>query len=354
MKKNPICVISTGAVTPVGLNAAATAAAVRAGIAGFSEHPYMIDREGDPYVLAMAPLPEIMGAERCIRLAVPAIQETLAPLKDGVGLHLGDVPVIIGLPEQRPGWPQELEKRFLETVEELSCGQCALEKPVFLAKGHAAGLLALEAAVSELIKGRSAFCLAGGVDSYIDPDTLDWLEEHEQIHMPVNAWGFIPGEAAAFCLLCHETTAEKYDLPVKARLLAVSTAMEENRIKTETVCIGKGLTQAVRNCLAALPTGCRVDHTVCDQNGEAYRADEHGFMLARLSEYFTDPADYMAPADCWGDVGAASGSLFVNLTVAAAEKGYAQGAHTLLWAGSEGGQRAAALLQTGVKKPRAA
>ena len=88
------------------------------------------------------------------------------------------------------------------------------------------------------------------------------------------------------------------------------------------MCIGEGLTRAVRNVFQALPREIRIDYTICDQNGEAYRADEFGFMLARMSEYFIDPSDFMAPADCCGDVGAASGPLFINLLSFAAEKGY--------------------------------
>lgn len=97
-------------------------------------------------------------------------------------------------------------------------------------------------------------------------------------------------------------------------------------------------------------TSTRVDYTICDQNGEAYRADEFGFMLARLSEYFIDPSDYMAPADCWGDVGAASGPLCTNLTIFSAEKGYAKGPRTLLWTSSEGGERTAAIIEADIKE----
>jgi 3-oxoacyl-[acyl-carrier-protein] synthase-1 len=185
------------------------------------------------------------------------------------------------------------------------------------------------------------------VDSYIDADTLDWIEANEQLHTPSNAWGFIPGEAAAFCLLCTTATANRHQLPVRARLVSSASATEPNRIKTETVCIGQGLTEAVRAVVQFLPENIRIDQTYCDQNGEAYRADEYGFMLARLSEYFVDPSEYVAPADCWGDVGAASGLLFVNLLCAAAEKGYSTGFCSLLWASSEGGDRAAAILMTG-------
>lgn len=80
--------------------------------------------------------------------------------------------------------------------------------------------------------------------------------------------------------------------------------------------------------------GAKIDATLCDQNGEAYRADEFGFMLARTSEGFVNPADFEAPADCWGDVGAASGPLFVVLAAMAAKKGYAKGPRTLRQGGA--------------------
>ena len=88
---------------------------------------------------------------------------------------------------------------------------------------------------------------------------------------------------------------------------------------------------------------------ICDQNGEAYRADELGFMLVRLSERFRGGSDFLAPADCWGDVGAASVPLFVILAAAAAERGYARGPHYLVWASSEGGERGAALLRLNIE-----
>jgi 3-oxoacyl-[acyl-carrier-protein] synthase-1 len=349
--QNPVCIVGIGAVTSIGLNAPATAAAARAGIANFNDHPYMIDRYGDPYVLAMVPSLETttMGADRSIQLALPAMQEALRPLT-GFAKSVFQVEVQIGLPEDRPGFPRDLQVKFSEEVKKLKVETYTINEIAFIGKGHAAGLMALEAGSREILNSTCEFCLVGGVDSYIDPDTLDWLEDNEQLHVPTNAWGFIPGEAASFCLLCSRDTAKKYRLAVRAQLLAISTAIEENKIKTETVCLGKGLTLAVKNCLQELPGDCRIDYTICDQNGEAYRADEFGFMLSRLSERFVDPADYMAPADCWGDVGAASGPLFINSVIAAAEKGYSKGPHTLLWTSSEGGERSAAIVYADMKE----
>ncbi len=351
--QNSVCIVGVSALTSIGLNAPATAASARAGIAHFNEHPYMIDREGDPYILAMVPTLDtsIMGVDRFIHMALPAMKEALTPLTE-LGEGAVHIRAKIGVPEDRPGFPRNLQAKLSEEVKKLSTESYFISETAIIAKGYSAGLMAFESASQEIIKRTCKFCLIGGVDSYIDPDTLDWLEDNEQVHMPANAWGFIPGEAASFCLLCSQDTADKYNLPVKTRLIAISTALEENRIKTETVCIGQGLTQAVRNCLKGLPPDCRIDYTICDQNGEAYRADEFGFMLARLSEYFVDPSDYMAPADCWGDVGAASGPLFINLIVSAAEKGYSKGPHTLLWTSSEGGERTAAIFRTDIKETR--
>src|SRR5262249_36403739 len=121
---------------------------------------------------------------------------------------------------------------------------------------------------------------------------------------------------------------------------------EPNRIKTETVCIGEGLSQAFKKTLTFLPNGSRVNHTICDMNGEPYRGNEYGFAVLRSPGKFADDADFQTPADCWGDVGAASGPLFAILAAFASQKQYSPGPLTFLWASSEGGLRASALLQS--------
>ena len=193
--------------------------------------------------------------------------------------------------------------------------------------GHAAECCNA-AAQRDLAAGTQEFHLVGGVDSYMEPETLEWLEKSEQLHsagLANNAWGFIPGEAAGFCLLASEKARLRYQLSANCRVLAAGVARESSLIKTDTVCIGLGLTAAVREALTALPDGIKVDRIICDQNGEAYRANDAGFMLVRLSERFNRGSDFLAPADCWGDVGAASIPLSVALAAAAAERGYARG-----------------------------
>jgi 3-oxoacyl-[acyl-carrier-protein] synthase-1 len=254
------------------------------------------------------------------------------------------VPTIVGMPELRPGLPEKLAATVAEKLTEVGAQGCQITHRTTLPRGHSAGLIAIEFAGQMVRSGQAEFCLAGGVDSYLERDSLKWVEDCEQLHTLDNAWGFIPGEAAGFCLVCSHATATRYELNILGYLLGVAIAHEENRIKTETVCLGNGLTRTVHDVLQSLaPSDTRIDHTICDLNGEAYRADEFGFMLARTSQRFVNASDFTAPADCWGDVGAASGPLFVLLACAAAMKGYSKGPVTLLLTSSEGGDRAAAL-----------
>ncbi len=79
-------------------------------------------------------------------------------------------------------------------------------------------------------------------------------------------------------------------------------------------------------------------------NGEPYRADEFGFACLRTREAFVSASEFVAPAECWGDVSAASAPLQAMLASIAASKAYANGQYALLWGSSESGERGAMLL----------
>jgi 3-oxoacyl-[acyl-carrier-protein] synthase-1 len=341
--------VGVGACTAIGASAASTAAAVRAGIAGFCEHPYMVDTAGNKMVVAMAPyLPlEVEGVIRFVQLALPAAGEALNALH-GVSAKISAISVIVGLPPQRPGLPAELGAYVSEGLNSIADKEFLVQNVQTMEAGHSAGLMAVEAGCRLVRAGGAEFCLVGGVDSYIAPETLEWLEDCDQLHSAGelnNAWGFVPGEAAGFCLLASEKARQRCGLNALAKVVSACVSSEKNLIKTKTVCIGEGLTAAIRRVLQDLPRSQdRVDGIICDMNGEEYRAIEFGFASVRVSERFVDIADFLAPADCWGDVGAASGPLFLNLAVSAWHKGYAKGPYALLWTSSESGERTALIL----------
>ena len=350
INSNSVYIIGVGACTAIGADAASAAAAARAGIAGFSEHPGTVDTAGKKVIVAMAPYlpPDIAYVERFSQLALPAARQALNVLS-AAAAGASPIPVIVGLPPRRPGLPANLSPHLSESFARQMGQGFELTDIKTIDTGHAAGLMALETGWGLIRSGNAEFCLIGGIDSYIAPETLQWLEECEQLHSAGefnNAWGFVPGEAAGFCLLASEKMLREYRIKALARVISASTSIEKNLIKTEAVCLGEGLTAALKETLLGLPgPEDKIDETICDMNGEDYRAAEFGFASLRVSEGFVDIADFIAPADCWGDVGAASGPLFVNLAISAWLKHYAKGPHALLWASSEGGERSAMILR---------
>ncbi|WBS00589.1 beta-ketoacyl synthase N-terminal-like domain-containing protein [Pseudoduganella sp. SL102] len=352
MNGEPIHIAAPGAATAVGRDAWASAAAVRAGISGFVEHPWMIDRAGEPMRAAPAPWldPGLSGAARLAALLLPAVAQALSPVTD---LPEGAEPVrtglVLGLPAPRPGLDADVRAALVAAVR-AGFGDRLAGIEVFPA-GHAAGLLALGAAARLLHQGALDACVVAGVDSYLEAETLEWLEHCGQLHGAGtlnNAWGFVPGEGAGAVLAMRRPVAARLGCGSLGRILSVGAGMEACRIKTRTVCTGAGLTQAFRQALAPLAGGDgAITDVYCDMNGEPYRADEYAFTAVRTKEAFVSVSDFIAPADCWGDVGAAGAPLHLALAAIAGAKGYARGKLAFTWASAEGGERAAALMATG-------
>lgn len=344
--KYPVCIVGVGARTAAGLNAVSSAAAVRAAISAIEAHPYMVDKVGEPMDVAMVPVPEegLRGGERFAVLAAPALQEALAPLAT-LGTRQTPVPLVLGLPEARPGRPPTLDQDLPPALNRLGLTAPPLGRITTMPYGHAAGLMALGVGWQQIQQGHVEFCLAGSVDSYMMPETLEWLDGEKQLMSAENPSGFPPGEAAGFCLMTSTRLARRLGLKILAYVVAVATTLEKNRIKTKTICIGEGLTAAIAQVITALNLPQeKIDFTICDMNGERYRTEEFVFTILRTQAAFVDANNFMTPADCWGDVGAASGPLFASLVVAAGLRGYAEGQRALLWTSSEGGQRSAAIL----------
>jgi len=345
--ERPVYVAALGASTAVGRDAPGTAAAVRASISGFTEHPFMTDSAGEPMRAAIASWLDInlQGLERFEALLFPAIDQVLEPLAS-TGADVSMV-MAVGLPTERPGLPDDLAAGIAAGLTKRY--QRRIAARALLENGHAAGFLGLQAAVRKMTGPDATVdaCVVAGVDSYLSPETLRWLETTDQLHGAGtlnNAWGFIPGEGAGAVLLVTERALDRLNLEPLGQVLSVGRGFEQNRIKTQTVCIGEGLTTAFRDALSALPDGAKVTDVYCDMNGEPYRADEFGFAALRTKEFFESASDFIAPADCWGDVSAASASLGLVLASVAAKKSYAHGSYAFLWASSESGERGAALL----------
>ena len=322
-------VAGVGLHTLVGMSAAASAAAVRARLSRFADHPYLIDREGEPLRVAAARhLGNVQGVARLLALAAPALLEASAPLA-APSAALRPPALFLGLPERRPGFTRADADALSASLK-----TGPFSEVFALPEGGSTSAIAL--AHQAIVSDKLDVCVAGGVDSHLHQETLSWLDQRTQLSSSGSRSGFVPGEAAAFVLLCSASAARKLGLSPSLEISGVGLTDEPNRLKTPTVCLGEGLALAIGQAIQAPP-----DQVFCDLNGERYRSEEWALASLRLPELLPDPSRYQAPARVLGDVGAASGATFIALIAQALNRNYGRARRFLACTSSEAGKRAA-------------
>lgn len=310
----------------------------------------MSDAAGRPMHVALCDWLDVAlsARDRMVQCLLDAIEEAMLQVNGRrmQGEPIGTV-LLLNLPAARPGMPGVAQS----AVQAVHARLPGCFSDVRVAElGHAGSLLALQSAAGLLAGDPRLLCLVAGAESFIEPDTLEWLETDGRVHGAGdlnNAWGFVPGEGAAAVLLTHAQRAKDLGLTVHGRVVGIGSARESLIAGSDGVCLGRGLTHAFQAALESLEAGRAVSDVYCDMNGEPYRADEFAFAVCRTRERFLSASEFIAPADCWGDVGAASGVLLVSLACWKAQKLSSKGECAMAWCSSDQGERAAALIETG-------
>ena len=341
-------VVAASARTPVGLTLEASAAAVRARISRVSLHPWIVDRHAEPVRCARDALISVerVGWPRMAALSAAPLRALVASLLAGGRRWPGQVDVWLALPEERPGFDADDTRALCTALTKITSTEpreahaLAALSWQLAGRGHAGALGGVASACRRLATTAPAVCIVAGVDSYLTPQTLGWLDACDQLG---GRSGFHPGEAAGFLALANSAALAAYGWRSLAEVHAAGTAQETRVIKTDAVNRGDGLTAAVREATAALQEPA--DSVYCDLNGERYRTEEWGFVALRAPTCCRDATVYEAPASSWGDVGAASGALLVGLAVESWRRGRAAGPRALVWASSQAGLRAAVSLE---------
>lgn len=332
-----------GAATALGPTAAVTAAAARAGLNSFRDHPYRIDPAGDPHKVAMARYVDmdLSPADRLAALVERSLRECLSSWSDDAT----GIPTFLAIPgPSRAGLTPMLGDIMTRVIIDTMGRGLHESKVMIVPGGHAGGLVALQKALALLQAGGAEACFVGAADSWFFPSTLEAMDRLNRFKSRKNAWGFIPGEAAAFGLLCTQRAAMGARVKVRGSVLGVGLSEEPAATDPGAINTGEGLSKAVREALAALPGDVHVDEVMCDLNGARDRADEFGFMFARLRPRLGDEATFWAPAASWGDIGTASAITAITAAVLVAERGFPCGPRVLVTSSSEEGLRGAALL----------
>lgn len=205
--------------------------------------------------------------------------------------------------------------------------------------GRTAALMLAEQAEGLVRSGQIARAAVGAVDSYLFPTRLAKLDDEWRLLTGRNPDGFQPGEAAAFFLLEPANEARRRGAAPRATLHSCPArgAEPQRGALVEGAALSRLLSPLVDGCASA-------PLVVCDLNGESARMREWGFALARFGRRGEGSLALEHPASVLGDVGTASGAVLVALAVEHLGAKHADRSCAVVWAGSDDGERRAALL----------
>jgi 3-oxoacyl-[acyl-carrier-protein] synthase-1 len=324
-----------GAQCSIGMSAPAVAAAAAGALNQFrfDEH-IRSGRTGASITCAWLDLlpPDMASLERMHAMALAAAGEAMEAIEMMPALNDVPLPVLLALPAPRPGFDEETGIGLARDI--IGALPIAIQKRSCAAvlEGHAGGVRLLLTAERLLADGAAPAVLVGGVESYRAVDTLRFIERTGRLRTEDDALGWIPGEGAAFLLLTSQEGAERLGVMPVVTLDAASTSEEPTPWYSGKPTIGTGLTQTLREAFEI--DGERAE-VYCDLNGEPWRADEWGYAYLRTSAHYTEPLSINHPADCWGDLGAASGPMLIAFAVEQMMRQRSASSRAVVWTASD-------------------
>lgn len=349
-----LAVTGVAAISPVGLTVEQTSAAIRAGVTGLVEHPYHDVLTRDPewddeeeLVGGLVPTldPWMDAPERLLELGLTVVRD----LVKTTGLarrQLERAALLLALPPDADPvvahW--QLDQWFAAQL----CRRAGIAAcPIIRVEqsGHGAALKLIGDARELLEAGHVEHCVLVAAESYHHEARLEHLDASFQLRSERSPDGFLPGEAAAALLLERAGGVR----PALGTLVGPSIAVEPRTIEGDYASSGRGLQLAIEQLRGQAGRPAR--WVLCDLNGESYRAFEWGTVLTRLAEQLSDVQKLIHPADCVGDVGAATGGLLIACALEAFRRGYAPADEALIWCSSARGMRAA--VEVRAPNPRA-
>jgi 3-oxoacyl-[acyl-carrier-protein] synthase I len=366
---DPLVITAQGMVSSLGLDAATSCAAARAGLRRAQALDCMRFASIDGRSVECAVghrVPFIShgfeGAPRLARLAAAALRDLTSGFLVSTGARAG---FYISMPScRRPLTGAELipdriaKQSFLAEVEDATSGlddrgwtekvlslmrqQVDMAKSISLRfvthSGHAGFAEALAVAACELQKGEIDLALVGGLDSLADERSLKWLKLTGRLKSEANPAGLEPGEASVFLAVERRLTARKSSPPL-SQIRTIATA-EENRPRIlGQQPRGKALSACIISAIGAAAN----PWLLTDHNGESNRATEFGNALTRIRRL--PPA--ILPARSFGDTGAASGGLAACLAQSAFLRSYAPADTAVIASMADGEQRSAFSIEQG-------
>jgi 3-oxoacyl-[acyl-carrier-protein] synthase-1 len=343
-------VASVGARTSIGSDALQTAMLFRAGACGMRAAP-LSDVDGEAVTMCFDPTldPRLTGWERAVKLATPPLEDALKPLVgriDGSGVKL-----MMCIDERygRAGRGQmetdaatALVAGVMERAHQLLPGITVS----VTARGSASAGICLPEALSALASRKTEAVVLGAVHSDYEPAWIGELSAHGRLFKPDNLDAYIPGEAAVFLVLMREDAIRRAGLVPMAGIIAAASGHEaatpENDLSSYDA---KGLTQTIRDATKEMSdAGMTAGWALTDLTFEMWKVAEWQAMLIRTRNLWAEPYVVDSPSQRIGQLGAAAMPLGMAMCAIGWHHGSAPAPIAVVYAGSDGGERGAALL----------
>jgi 3-oxoacyl-[acyl-carrier-protein] synthase I len=365
-RDEPIVITAQGMVSSLGLDAATSCAAARAGLRRAQQldclHFASLDgRSVEPAVGHTVPFVThgFEGAARLAQLAGAALRDLTnrwaIPIEARVGFYVSMPSCRRHLTAAELVPDPAAKKVFLEEVEDLSprlsdetwsehimsltMRQTGLTRGSLrfvTYAGHTGFAEALAAAVKDLQLNEVALALVGGIDSLTDERSLKWLRLTGRLKGEANPTGLEPGEGAVFFAVERQQAVRRNAAPLSRIEMIVTADEDRPRI------LGQQPTgRALGACISSVSDTAANLHLVSDHNGEASRATELGNALVRLTNPNMRMPVVLLPAASFGDTGAASGGVATCLVQSAFLRSYAPTDAAVVTSVADAAQRSA-------------
>ncbi len=350
LPRSDVIVCGLGARTHAGLTALQAMLAVRAG--KMRPRPsHLSDRHGEAIaVCRVASIADnVQGLARLVALAcAPMIQATHAVRSTDAMLNRASAPLPVVLAVSspaRPGFDTRLSRELLPTLQAKTGIALDQGRSLLVGADRGGGITAFRTAMAMLGQDGVDRVLVGGVDSYFDPDVLEWLDEGRRLHGLETENGFIPGEAAAFVLLSRRSRAT--GLHRSASIVGVAVEDEPRPYGSAEPCQALAMSHAIKLATGPFERTRSIPWVLTDVVNERHRVDEWQLAFARKFHAFTPDVVHDQPLLKTGDVGAASAALLVVMACVQWDTGAGGGARgeaAMVATHSDGAERGVLLL----------
>ncbi len=331
-------IVAVGARTPLGLDARQTGFLLRAGFAAIGEAP--LGEGGAPIAFCRQTALDasLMGFERVIALAEPALRELLRDLRATTVVR---VKLLLCVDPPDPSQPHASEPvaHDLLAIARREYPNATLE---IAARGEASACFALPRALAALDSRQLDCVILGGVHSAYDALAIARLAEGDRLYGNDHLDAILPGESAAFVALVAPSLAARRNTAL-AHVAGMGSAIDEARFSNDVpAALARGATAALRAATQPLLDGAlRAGWVLSDIAFEVWRQREWQSLIVRAADVLGPPYQLDCPAQRIGSLGAAALPLSLALACEAYRAGYAPSPFALALAGSEAGERGA-------------